>query len=106
MNDDRLKFYLKEGVFNMNRLIVILSIFVFMFLLIGSQSQSTMARDGGDFLTEGIYPSDPPETQSDGMPGWPVPEEPIPHHEPGHLSHVSHSHHYLRRHFPLRRSDP
>ena len=70
----------------MNRLIVILSIFVFMFLLIGSQSQSTMARDGGDFLTEGIYPSDPPETQSDGMPGWPVPEIPIPYHRPGHRS--------------------
>jgi hypothetical protein len=27
-----------------------------------------------------------PEPQARGMPGWPIPARPIPHHEPGHLS--------------------
>jgi len=30
-----------------------------------------------------------PGPQAGGMPGWPIPERPIPHHEPGHLSRAA-----------------
>ena len=38
-------------------------------------------------LAQGAGPEELPSPQQDGdMPGWPVPDKPIPHHEPGHLS--------------------
>jgi hypothetical protein len=32
------------------------------------------------------FAQEQPEAQARGMPGWPIPERPIPHHEPGHPS--------------------
>ena len=32
------------------------------------------------------FAQEQPEPQAGGMPGWPIPARPIPHHEPGHPS--------------------
>jgi hypothetical protein len=55
------------------------------------------APDGGEIVTADdpvapgpgaakTFAQGQPEPQARGMPGWPIPERPVPHHEPGHPS--------------------